>query len=98
MYVVPVAGVRALISFLEIAGNFSLPLRPVLVVWCLCLAVVAIGLAKRAHDCGRSGACSLMLFVPVVGWLGLIWLCLQEGTPGPNAAGRAPLEFADSRW
>ena len=72
--------------------------RFLLVVGALATALLLVGLAKRLHDCGHSGAWGLLLLVPVIGWIAVVLLCAEEGTPGPNAAGSAPLELTDARW
>lgn len=97
LYGLPVVAFRVLLRLLATGGvGLSLPLA--LAVSAVCIAVLVIGLAKRLHDCEHSGAWSLLLFVPIAGWVVLVLLCLEEGTPGPNAAGRAPLELTDSPW
>ncbi len=58
------------------------------------LAVLLPGLAvsaRRLHDTDRSGWWLLLGFVPVIGWLVLLFFMVQPGTPGPNQFGGPPL-------
>jgi uncharacterized membrane protein YhaH (DUF805 family) len=43
--------------------------------------------ARRLHDTGRSGWWLLISFIPLVGWLVLIYFLVQPGTAGPNQYG-----------
>lgn len=63
LYLLPVAVLRVILQMVVRMGDVHLALPFALVVWAVLGAVLLVGLAKRAHDCGR-----------------------------------APLEFADSRW
>ena len=42
---------------------------------------------RRLHDIGKSGWNVLWSFLPVLGWIYLIYLYVQPGTPAPNAYG-----------
>ena len=48
--------------------------------------------AKRWHDRGKSGWWSLLVLVPVIGW---IWMLVElgflKGTDGPNQYGKDPV-------
>ena len=59
------------------------------------LATFLPGLAvsvRRLHDIDRSGWWVLLAFIPVIGWIVLIyWACLR-GTVGTNRFGPDPLE------
>lgn len=43
--------------------------------------------ARRLHDIDRTAWWLLVAFVPVIGWLVLIWFYIQPGTPGANRFG-----------
>jgi uncharacterized membrane protein YhaH (DUF805 family) len=54
------------------------------------LAVFLPGLAvavRRLHDTDRSGWWLLLAFIPVIGWLVLLYFVIQPGTAGPNQFG-----------
>lgn len=53
------------------------------------LPSLAVG-ARRLHDIGRSGWWMLLWFIPVVGWLVLLYWFIQPGPGGSNAYGPAP--------
>jgi uncharacterized membrane protein YhaH (DUF805 family) len=56
----------------------------------LVLFVLLPGIAlavRRLHDSGRSGWWLLLEFVPVIGWLVLLFFYLQRSDPGPNHFG-----------
>jgi uncharacterized membrane protein YhaH (DUF805 family) len=44
---------------------------------------IAVG-ARRLHDIDRSGWFLLLAFIPIVGWLVLLYFMVQPSTPGPN--------------
>ena len=71
----PVAGLMGMILFLYVFGMF-LPL--------LSLAV------RRLHDSDKSGFLLLISFIPLGGFVLLIFYCLS-GTNGPNKYGDDPL-------
>jgi uncharacterized membrane protein YhaH (DUF805 family) len=43
--------------------------------------------ARRLHDTDRSAWWLLLFFLPVIGWLILIYFYVQRGTVGPNQYG-----------
>ncbi len=45
---------------------------------------------RRLHDTGRSGWWVLLAFIPIVGWLILVWLYVSDSQPGPNVYGENP--------
>lgn len=45
---------------------------------------------RRLHDVGKSGLWLLLMFIPLFGWLYLLFLYVQPGTTGPNAYGADP--------
>ena len=54
------------------------------------LPSLAVG-ARRLHDIDRAGWWLLVGFVPVLGWLLLIYWFATKGTLGPNRFGADPL-------
>lgn len=46
--------------------------------------------ARRLHDADFSAMGTAFLFIPVLGWLYLFFLCLHPGTPGANTYGNSP--------
>lgn len=57
------------------------------------LAVLLPSLAvavRRLHDSGRSGWWVLLALVPIIGPIILIFLLIQDSTPGNNAYGPSP--------
>ncbi len=42
---------------------------------------------RRLHDIGKSGWWYLLMFIPILGWLVLIYFYIQESQPGTNAYG-----------
>lgn len=61
--------------------------------WIFAIATIIPSLSitwRRMHDIGKSGAYSLISFIPVVGWiLVLIWCC-TDSQPGSNMYGPNP--------
>lgn len=58
------------------------------------LAVLLPGLAvavRRLHDSGRRGWWVLIAVIPLIGAIVLIFLLIQESTPGDNAYGPNPI-------
>jgi len=57
------------------------------------LVTLVPGLAvcwRRMHDIGKPGAYSLLVLLPIVGWiLVLVWYC-KDSEPGSNAFGAYP--------
>ena len=50
---------------------------------------------RRLHDTNRSAWWLLTAFVPVLGWLALLYFFAQPGTQGDNAHGSEPLGQVD---
>ena len=47
---------------------------------------------RRLHDTNRSGWWILIGLIPLVGWIFLLILMIQDSTPGPNQYGLNPKE------
>ncbi|HWI84279.1 DUF805 domain-containing protein [Ramlibacter sp.] len=60
-----------------------------LVSLALLLPSVAVG-ARRLHDIGKSGWFQLLWFVPLIGWIFLIYWAVQKSDPQPNEYGGPP--------
>lgn len=54
------------------------------------LPALAVGV-RRLHDVDRSGWWVLLWFVPVIGWLVLLYWAVTRGTTGDNRFGPDPL-------
>jgi uncharacterized membrane protein YhaH (DUF805 family) len=54
-----------------------------LVALALFLPYLAVS-ARRLHDTGRSGWWQLVWYIPFIGWLVMIYWCVQD-SEGPNA-------------
>ena len=52
---------------------------------------IAVGV-RRLHDVGKSGWWYLIAFIPLIGGLYLLYLFIQDGTPGSNDYGVNPKE------
>jgi len=47
--------------------------------------------ARRLHDRDMSALWLLLSFVPILGWIALLVIFCQSGTPGPNRFGPDPM-------
>lgn len=62
-------------------------------LYALAVLLPSLGVSvRRLHDTDRSGWWLLISFVPVVGFLVLLFFTLQAGTPGANRFGPDPLD------
>ncbi len=63
------------------------------VSWAFSLATflpsIAVG-ARRLHDTNKSGWFQLLWFVPVLGWIVMIYLLAQDGNKNDNPFGSPP--------
>lgn len=59
----------------------------------LLLPSLAVG-ARRLHDIDRSGWWQLILFIPLVGWIILLYWLTRPTQPGPNRFGDEPRTVA----
>lgn len=61
---------------------------PVSLVWGLAVFLPGLAVAvRRLHDIGRSGWWYLILFVPLIGWLMLLYWWTRPSEPGSNRFG-----------
>ena len=57
-------------------------------VWWLAMLCPVLGItARRLHDLGKSGWLQLLAFIPVIGGLIVLALCIPEGSKEPNKYG-----------
>ena len=68
-------------------GNTSVIVRIISLI--LNIATVTVGI-RRLHDIGKSGYWYLIGFVPVIGWILLIYWYCQDSQPGTNMYGENP--------
>ena len=86
-----------LFSSIEINGEvtfsplfFLLPDIPIYIyglVWLLPGLAVAV---RRLHDIGKSGWNVLWVFLPIIGWIMLLYWFCQDSQPGENKWGANP--------
>jgi len=62
-------------------------------LFALALLVPSIALGiRRLHDIGKSGWWYLLVFIPVIGWLLLLYFYVTDSQPGTNRFGENPKE------
>ncbi len=62
------------------------------IIYGLAVLVPGVALAfRRIHDTDRSAWWLLVGFIPIVGFLVVLYFYIQPGTPGPNRFGPDPL-------
>lgn len=71
---------------LDMAGFVLYPLYVLAVL----VPSLAVGV-RRLHDTGKSGWYMLVSLVPCIGGFYLLFLLIQDGTPGDNEYGPDPL-------
>lgn len=49
-------------------------------------------LVRRLHDTGRTGWWALIMFVPIIGAIGLLIFAISEGESGDNRYGPNPIK------
>ena len=83
-----------------LAGSFVLGLvdgvlfgvQALSILWSLALILPGISVGvRRLHDQDKSGWWLLIAFVPLIGFLVLLYFYVQRGTDGPNQFGPDPL-------
>jgi uncharacterized membrane protein YhaH (DUF805 family) len=74
-------GVLGLAEFQPISGLFSLA---------TIIPSIAVA-ARRLHDLDKSGWWQLIAFIPLIGWIILIYWYVQPGMRGPNRFGEDPM-------
>lgn len=71
-------------------GSMLLSLIGLIITLGLLIPGIAVAI-RRLHDTGRSGWWLLLAFVPVLGFLGLIYFYVQPTDPETNAWGPPPV-------
>lgn len=87
----------SIIDYFVTGGSDSLSFIAIL-YWLYNLAIIAPSLAvswRRLHDIGKSGACTLFILIPLIGWIFLLaWWAkdsdMGENRFGPNPKGQHP--------
>jgi uncharacterized membrane protein YhaH (DUF805 family) len=73
-----------------IAASFVLEFLHSYISWAFSLATLlpslAVG-ARRLHDTNKSGWLQLIWLIPILGWIYMIYLMVQEGDAGDNQYG-----------
>ena len=65
---------------------------PLVSLWALVNFIPSIAIcARRLHDTNRSGWLQLVGLIPLLGWIFLIYICVQKGSSGENRFGADPL-------
>jgi uncharacterized membrane protein YhaH (DUF805 family) len=65
---------------------------PLVSLWMLANIIPSIAIsARRMHDTNRTGWLQLLGLIPLLGWIFLIYICVQKGTSGENRFGADPL-------
>jgi uncharacterized membrane protein YhaH (DUF805 family) len=76
---------------------FAFPALAPYVGWFAYALILAVAIpdlavtARRFHDIGRSGWWQLLGFVPILGWVLVVWWGVKLGDLGPNRFGPCPL-------
>lgn len=79
---------RILVSVL--AGSTAATLIVSIIVGVFALAILVPGIAlsvRRMHDVGKGGGWIFISFVPIIGSIWFLVLCIKEGDPAANRFG-----------
>lgn len=69
-----------------VSASFNAGILSGLFMLASAIPYLAVG-ARRLHDIDRSGWWMLIAFIPLIGWLVLLYWYVQPGTPGTNRFG-----------
>jgi uncharacterized membrane protein YhaH (DUF805 family) len=69
-----------------VSASFNTGILSGLFMLASAIPYLAVG-ARRLHDIDRSGWWMLIAFIPLIGWLILLYWYVKAGTPGPNRFG-----------
>ena len=70
---------------LEVVGSY--------ISWAFSLATIVPSLAvgaRRLHDMNKSGWLQLIWLIPILGWIYMVYMMVQEGDAGDNQYGAPP--------
>ena len=70
---------------LEVVGSY--------ISWAFSLATIVPSLAvgaRRLHDMNKSGWLQLIWLIPILGWIYMVYLMVQEGDAADNQYGAPP--------
>lgn len=70
-----------------------IPILNILVILLIILPAIAVGV-RRMHDTGRTGLWVLISFIPIIGWLIYLVLCIIDTQPMDNKYGPNPKQLA----
>ena len=71
--------------------NMVLPLVGGLFSLAMLVPSLAVG-SRRLHDIGKTGWLQLLGFIPIIGWIILIYWAAQPGETGTNKYGPPPTD------
>jgi len=72
------------------AGSSLANIGSVVLMIGLFLPALAVAI-RRLHDIGKSGWWYLLVFIPIIGWLVLLYWFVQPTVPEANEYGEAPI-------
>lgn len=72
-----------------IGGALDIPVIANIYSLAVLIPTVAVSV-RRLHDIGRTGWWVLISFVPIIGFLVLLFFCASEGDPTTNIYGHNP--------
>ena len=73
----------------------SIPFGAFFIIYTLLVFLPSLALlVRRMHDVGKNGWYVLLTFIPLIGTVWLLALCITEGNPGENKYGPNPKSFS----
>ncbi len=84
-YKLAYTGNSSLITYYEIASTIP-------GIWSLVIILpITCAYIRRLHDIGTSGWWALIIFIPLIGWIGFFVIGCTKGEEGKNRFGANPL-------
>ncbi len=94
LFIFIVSAILSLIDGALFSGVMG-EIGPLSAIFSLITLIPAIAVtARRLHDVGRTGWWQLLFFLPVIGFLVILYWTVQKGTDGSNDYGADPLAGA----